>query len=137
MSKPPAPPPHVTNNQQLRHPQQYQHQNWHNDSRHFDNSSHPLPAIPQYPQHPNDVNQSKMNSFMNQATTLRRPVPMPGNSPMSPMRNMSASVSNLNHSAAGYPSMGQNFQQQQQQHQQNQWGFTPVNQVMKFYWFRN
>lgn len=76
-----------------------------------------------------------MQSFMNQATTVRRPVPMPGNNLQAPMRNMSASVTNLNHSGTGYPSMPNNFQQQQQQpqqqQQQNQWGFMPVNQVMK------
>ena len=74
-----------------------------------------------------------MHSFMNQATTVRRPVPMPGNNMKAPMRNMSASVTNLNHSGTGYPSMPTNFQQQQQQQSQNQWGFTPVNQVMEFF----
>ncbi|KAL7037872.1 hypothetical protein ACKWTF_009385 [Chironomus riparius] len=123
-TKPPAPPPHVTNNQQYQ-------QNWQNDLRHFDNFPHPLPGLPQFP-YPQNVNQSKMNSFMNQATAVKRPVPMPGNNLQAPRRNMSASVSNLNHSGTGYPSMPNNFQQQQQQQpqqQQSQWGFTPVNQA--------
>lgn len=106
-------PPHVTNNHQ-----QQQHQNLHKDSRHFDNQPQPLPV--------HDVN----HSFMHQATPIRRPVPLP-----TPVRNMSASVFNLNHTGSGYPTMETNLQQQQQQ--QNQWGFTPVNQVSEINFYRN
>jgi hypothetical protein len=74
--------------------------------------------------------QSKPPAFMNQArpttpSMVRRPVPLPGNLQNAPMRNMSASVFDLNQNGAGYP---MNYQQQQQQ-QQQQWGFMPMNQV--------
>lgn len=122
---------HVTNNQ---------HQ-WHNGNvQRFDSfSSSQSPAMPSI--YPHEINQSKPHAFMNQATTtttttaastLRRPIPLPGNSQQQstmPLRNVSASVFDLNQNGSGYP---MNYQQQQQQQQMNQWGFTPVNQVMHF-----
>ncbi|KAG5679700.1 hypothetical protein PVAND_009250 [Polypedilum vanderplanki] len=96
-----------------------QQQNWQNNQRRFEN-------VPQQQNfYPHEINQQKSPAFINQANAtssmVRRPVPLPGNLQNTPMRNMSASVFDLNQNNTGY---SMNYQQQQQQ-----WGFNSMNQA--------
>jgi hypothetical protein len=124
---------YILNNRPPLPPNATPNQKWENNARHheiFMSSSKNLSPQPtvtsgSFLSH-DQLNQTNPVPFINQAqasgiTPIRRPVPLPGNSNLNASgRNMSASVFNINQSGTyNYPPS----------YQQNQWNFTPVNQV--------